>query len=152
MLYVAGYPLLAVGLGLLLWSGSRRVDWGDLVDVAIVTLASLLVLWPIVFQPALDEGWSWTTLTGISYSTGDVLLLGLLAALFFHGERRSPVIWLTAASLVLVFVADLIYYVPTFGASASAVDLVGLHLARRLRLDRGGRNSSRRTPEPEGVG
>ncbi len=86
----------------------------------IVTLASLLVLWPIVFQPALNEGWSWTTLTGISYSTGDVLLLGLLAALFFHGERRSPVIWLTAASLVLVFAADLVYYVPTFGASATA--------------------------------
>jgi hypothetical protein len=90
VLYVAGYPLLAVGLGLLLWSGSRRVDWGDLVDVAIVTLASLLVLWPIVFQPALNEGWSWTTLTGISYSVGDVLLLGLLAALFFHGERPRP--------------------------------------------------------------
>ncbi len=120
VLYVAGYPLLAVGLGQLLWSGSRRVDWGDLVDVAIVTLASLLVLWPIVFQPALNEGWSWTTLTGISYSVGDVLLLGLLAALFFHGERRSPVIWLTAASLVFVFVADLVYYVPTFGATAVA--------------------------------
>ena len=120
VLYVTGYPLLAGGLALLLWSGARKVDWGDLVDVAIVTLASLLVLWPIVFQPALNEGWSWTTLTGISYSTGDVLLLGLLAALFFHGERRSPVIWLTAASLVLVFVADVIYYVPSFGATASA--------------------------------
>ena len=120
VLYIVGYPLLAVGLGLLLWTGSHKVDWGDLVDVAIVTLASLLVLWPIVFQPALNEGWSWTTFTGISYSTGDVLLLGLLAALFFHGERRSPVIWLTAASLVLVFVADLVYYVPTFGATASA--------------------------------
>ena len=120
VLYVAGYPLLAMGLGLLLWSGIRRVDWGDLVDVLIVTLASLLVLWPIVFQPALNEGWSWTTLTGISYSTGDVLLLGLLAALFFHGERRSPVIWLTAASLVFVFAADLVYYVPTFGASPTA--------------------------------
>lgn len=120
VLYVTGYPLLAGGLSLLLWSGIRRVDWGDLVDVAIVTLASLLVLWPIVFQPALNEGWSWTTITGISYSTGDVLLLGLLAALFFHGERRSPVIWLTAGSLVLVFVADIIYYVPSFGATASA--------------------------------
>ena len=120
ILYVVGYPLLAVGLGVLLWSGIRRVDWGDLVDVAIDTLASLLVLWPIVFQPALNEGWSWTTLTGISYSAGDVLLLGLLAALFFHGERRSTVIWLTAGSLVLVFVADVIFYVPTFGATASA--------------------------------
>ncbi len=120
VLYVVGYPLLVIGLGLLLWSGSRKVDWGDLVDVAIVTLASLLVLWPIVFQPLLDEGWSWATLTGLSYSVGDVLMLGLLAALFFHGERRSPVIWMTAASLVLVFVADVIYYVPTFGASLSA--------------------------------
>ena len=120
ILYVGGYPLLAVGLGVLLWSGARRVDWGDLVDVAIVTLASLLVLWPIVFQPALNEGWSWTTLTGIAYSVGDVLLLGLLAALFFHGERRSTVIWLIAGSLVFVFVADVIYYVPTFGKSVSA--------------------------------
>ena len=42
-------------------------------------LASLLVLWPIVFQPLLNVGWSLTTFTGLSYSVGDVLLLGLLA-------------------------------------------------------------------------
>jgi PAS domain S-box-containing protein len=150
VLYVAGYPLLAVGLGLLLGSGRRGFDWGDLVDVSIVTLASLLVLWPIVFQPLLDEGWSWTTLAGLSYSTGDVLLLGLLAALFFHGERRSAVIWLLAGSLVLVFVADLIYYVPTFGATGSAViwsdstwlaayvliAAAGVHTAERRSSDR----------------
>ena len=112
VLYVVGYPLLAVGLGLLLRSGRKGFDWGDLVDVSIVTLASLLVLWPIVFQPAISEGWSWATFVGLCYSTGDVLLLGLLAALFFHGERRSAVIWLMGGSLVLVFAADLLYYVP----------------------------------------
>jgi PAS domain S-box-containing protein len=146
VLYTAGYPLLAVGLCMLLWSGSRKVDRGDLVDVAIVTLASLIVLWPIVFQPLLNEGWSLTTLAGLSYSTGDVLLLGLLAALFFHGERRSTVIWLTAVSIVLVFIADLIYYVPTFGATAQAqiwsdstwlaayilIAAAGIHPAERL--------------------
>ena len=56
VLYVTGYPLLAGGLALLLWSRHRKVDWGDLVDVAIVTLASLLVLWPIVFQPSAERG------------------------------------------------------------------------------------------------
>ena len=152
VLYVAGYPLLAVGLGLLLWSGIRRVDWGDLVDVAIVTLASLLVLWPIVFQPALNEGWSWTTLTGISYSTGDVLLLGLLAALFFHGERRSPVIWLTAASLVLVFAGRPRLLRADVRGHRDRANLVGLHLARRLRPDRCGRHPPRRAPEPKVVG
>jgi PAS domain S-box-containing protein len=120
VLYVGGYPLLAVGLGLLLRSGSRGFDWGDLVDVSIVTLASLLVLWPVVFQPAIDEGWSWGTFAGLSYSTGDVLLLGLLAALFFHSGRRSAVIWMLAASLLLVFVADFVFYVPMLGAHANA--------------------------------
>ena len=150
VLYVAGYPLLAVGLGLLLGSGRRGFDWGDLVDVSIVTLASLLVLWPIVFQPLLNEGWSLTTVAGLSYATGDVLLLGLLAALFFHGERRSAVIWLLAGSILLVFVADLIYYVPTFGATGNAViwsdstwlaayvmiAAAGVHTAERRSSDR----------------
>ena len=135
--------------------GGRKVDWGDLVDVAIVTLASLLVLWPIVFQPLLDEGWSWTTLAGLSYSVGDVLLLGLLAALFFHGERRSPVIWLTAGSLVLVFVADLIYYVPTFGASLTAETwsdatwLAGYVLIAAAGIHRAERRSPRPTAAAE---
>jgi PAS domain S-box-containing protein len=119
VLYVLGYPLLAVGLGLLLRSGSRGFQWGDLVDVLIVTLASLLVLWPIVFQPALETGWSLTTLAGFAYATGDVLLLGLVAALFFHGERRSAVIWMLVGSLLLVFVGDLIFYVPALGVSDS---------------------------------
>jgi PAS domain S-box-containing protein len=150
VLYVIGYPLLAVGLGLLLRSGSKKFNWGDLVDVAIVTFASLLVLWPIVFQPMIEEGWSWATIAGLSYSTGDVLLLGLLAALFFHGERRSAVIWLVAGSLVLVFLADIVFYVPTFGASTTAqvwsdctwlaayvlIAAAGIHPAERRRQER----------------
>ena len=118
--YVSGYPLLAVGLGLLLQSESKRFDWGDLVDVAIITLAAALVLWPTVFQPTLAEGWSWATLISVSYSSGDVLLLGLLAALIFYGGRRSTAIWLMAGSLLLVFVADLIYYVPDFAGGVPA--------------------------------
>jgi hypothetical protein len=158
VLYVIGYPMLAVGLGLLLWSGYRDVDWGDLVDVAIITLASLFVLWPIVFQPALDQGLSWATVAGLSYSTGDVLLLGLLAALSFHGDRRSAVIWLIAGSLILVFVGDLIYYFPSIGVSPFAqtwsdsgwlaayvlIAAAGIHPGERRRRNRSRSVDSRR--------
>jgi PAS domain S-box-containing protein len=118
--YVLGYPFLALGLGMLLRSTSRGFGAGDLVDVAIVTLAWGLVLWPVVFQPNLVDGPSWAAVTAVGYSSGDVVLLGLLAALFFQGGRRAPAIWLLACSLVLVFVADLVYYVPTIGESAAA--------------------------------
>lgn len=118
--YAIGYPLLAAGLALLLWRGNRGIGWGDLVDVAIITLAALFVLWPVVFAPILEGEASWTTVVALSYSTGDVLLLGLLAALCVHGDRRSPVVWLIGCSLILSFAADLIFYVPTLGVTALA--------------------------------
>ena len=102
VLYVSGYPLLTVDLGLLLRSGSRRFYWGDVVDVAIITMASLLVLWPIVFQPAINEGWGWTTIVGLLITfdvitfthrwnyitTTSVYPLYLAVIVFFWADRR----------------------------------------------------------------
>ncbi|MGZ8782026.1 MAG: PAS domain S-box protein, partial [Gaiellaceae bacterium] len=119
VLYVLGYPVLAAGLGMLLRSDNRGFGWGEIVDGTIIALAFGLLLWPVVFQPAFVEGLSAATVTGLAYSTGDVLLLGLLAALFFQGGRRPVPVSFLAGSLLLVFVADVVYYVPTLGSSPS---------------------------------
>ncbi len=121
LLYVAGYVLLAVGLSLMLRSGTQNRDWGDLVDVAIIAVALGLVLWPFVFEPTIELGWSIVNIVAIVYSAGDVLLLALLAALFFEAGRRTPSVWLMVTSIVLIFSGDVIYYVPVFAESA-AVD------------------------------
>ena len=62
VLYVGGYVLLAVGLGSMLRSGTQDHDWGDIVDAGIITVSVALVLWPIVFEPTLELGWSAATL------------------------------------------------------------------------------------------
>ena len=117
VLYVAGYVLLAVGLGLMLRSGTQNRDWGDIVDVAIIAVAMALVVWPFVFEPTVELGWSLANGVAVVYSAGDVLLLALLAALFFAGGRRTASVSLMVTSIALVFAADVVYYVPAFAES-----------------------------------
>ena len=117
VLYVAGYVLLAVGLGLMLRSGTQSRDWGDIVDVAIIAVATGLVLWPFVFESTLELGWSLPNAVAVVYAAGDVLLLALLAALYFDGGKRTVAVKLMVTSIALVFAGDLMYYVPAFGES-----------------------------------
>jgi len=121
--YVAGYILLAVGLALMLRLGTQRRDWGDIVDVAIIAVAAALVLWPFVFEPTVELGWTLSNFAALAYSAGDVLLLALLAALFFDAGRRTVSVSLMVGAVSLVFAADLVYYVPVF-AEGAAVDRV----------------------------
>ena len=123
VLYVAGYVLLAVGLGSMLRSGSQDHDWGDIVDAGIIAVSAALVLWPVVFEPTLELGWSAATLVALAYSAGDVVLLALLAALFFEGGRRSVSFSLMVVAVSLVFAADLIYYIPALAEGAAVGQL-----------------------------
>ena len=119
VLYVAGYVLLAVGLVSMLRSGTQDHDWGDIVDAGIIAVAAALVLWPIVFEPTLELGWSAATLVALAYSAGDVVLLALLAALFFEGGRRTVSFSLMVVAVSLVFAADLVYYIPALAEGAA---------------------------------
>ena len=123
VLYVAGYVLLAVGLGSMLRSGTQDHDWGDIVDAGIIAVSAALVLWPVVFEPTLELGWSAATLVALAYSAGDVVLLALLAALFFEGGRRTISFSLMVVAVSLVFAADLVYYIPALADGAAVEPL-----------------------------
>ena len=119
VLYVGGYVLLAVALGSMLRSGTQEHSWGDIVDAGIIAVSAALVLWPIVFEPTLALGWSATTVVALAYSAGDVVLLALLAALFFEGGRRTISFSLMVVAVSLVFAADLVYYIPALAEGAA---------------------------------
>jgi PAS domain S-box-containing protein len=122
-IYTAGYVSLVTGLGLMLRSGRQNRGWSDTIDVATIAVAMGLVLWPFAFEPTVDLGWSLANVIGVIYPAGDVLLLALLASLFFDGGKRTASVKLMMTAVALVFAADFLYYVPLFSAS-SMVDPV----------------------------
>jgi PAS domain S-box-containing protein len=146
--YVAGYVLLALGLVVMLRRGTQSPDWGDLVDVTILAFAAGLMLWPFLFEPTIELGWSLATVVAVIYGASDVLLLALLAALYFDSGRRTVSVSLMVVSVALIFGGDIVYYVPGLAGSSSvatwsdaawiagyvAIGAAGLHRSSRAGL------------------
>ena len=110
--YLAGYPLLAAGPFVLVVGGRLRRGFAiDLVDAAIVALGGALLVWPFVFQPTIDLGWSAATAVSLAYSAGDLVLLALLTALLFNPVKRTRSVSLLALGMLAIFSADCLNYV-----------------------------------------
>ena len=119
----------------MLRSGTRNRDWGDIVDVAIIAVATVLVLWPFVFESTIELGWSLANLTAIVYAGGDVVLLALLAALYFDGGRRTVSVTLMVISVALVFAGSRLLH-PGVRRQRGPRRLGGCGVVRRLHSDR----------------
>jgi signal transduction histidine kinase len=108
--YLAGYPVIAAGLVLLLFAvgGHRRLP--ALLDAAIVTAAFLLVQWVYL----IDGIWSGSGSTAerivdAAYPVMDLVLLASLAGFFVTAAWRTPSFFLLTGAVVLLLVADEIY-------------------------------------------
>ncbi|MEU8817028.1 bifunctional diguanylate cyclase/phosphodiesterase [Actinoplanes sp. NPDC048796] len=101
--YLASYPMLAVGL-LLLVRGSR----GNLIDAAIVAIGLGLVYWIFIIYPVVvgDADSALERFTSTAYPAADVLLLTLLARLLTGARIASPSVWMLAVAVTLMFAAD----------------------------------------------
>ena len=55
-----------------------------------------------------------------------MILLGLLAALYFDGGRRAPAVTLMVVSVVFTCSADIVYYIPSLGETEAAATYAGL--------------------------
>ena len=110
LIYLAGYPLLAVGLLKL-----RPWDWvngiADLIDSAIAAIAIGLVIWVTIVVPATHSPYDSirSEVVDIAYPLLDLLLLGLALRLVLGGIRQSRAGQLLTAAMVLVLAADLHY-------------------------------------------
>jgi len=161
VLYLAGYPVLALGLALLVRRRSTTRDRPALLDAAIIATGFGLISWVLVMVPyfrdlelALLE-----LVVSLAYPVGDALLLALAAALAVAAGRRVVAYWLLVGNLVVTLVVDTAFSVlalrgadtgPTdagyvvgyvlLGAAALHPSMVGLSepvAERRARLRRG---------------
>jgi len=115
VLYVAGYPVLAFGMVLLV---RHRVPGRDLVsaiDGAIVAIGVGAVAWAFVVSPyaARNELGLSTRLVSIAYPVFDLLVLAVMVRLLLSGGRRSVAYSLVAASVLVLLVTDGFYTVAT---------------------------------------
>jgi diguanylate cyclase (GGDEF)-like protein len=125
--YLATYPLLAVGL-LLLVRDRRGRDAAGLIDAMIVATGLGLVFWVFVLHPVAVAAGENSTLLGrvisTAYPAADVLLLVLVARLFTGSGGRTAGGRLLGVAVVLMLVADVAYAVMVQYGSYQAGDPV----------------------------
>ena len=135
-LYLAFYPASYTSLLLLARSRTDSFRSSLWLDGAIAALTVAAVIATLIFQPIVDatSGGPAEIAVNLAYPVGDVLLLGLVVAVFgLNGWRPDPVWLLLGGGLALTALADGLYL---FQSATEGVQ-------RRLRPSRG-----RRAPRP----
>jgi signal transduction histidine kinase len=125
-LYLAGYPVLAAGLALLVRRRSSRRDRSALLDAAIIATGFGLISWVLVMVPFFrDPAMTLLELlVSLAYPVADALLLALAAALAVGAGRRVLAYWLLIGNLVVTLVADTAFSVLALrGADTAPTDL-----------------------------
>jgi diguanylate cyclase (GGDEF)-like protein len=113
--YLAGYPLIALGLAVAI---RRRVAGGDrasLLDGAILATGAGIIWWVVALMPAAATADSEPMAFAISvaYPLGDLLLIGMALALAVTPGSRGASFALLIGSLVVMLVGDLVFALQT---------------------------------------
>jgi signal transduction histidine kinase len=112
--YLAGYPLLAAGLALLLVRAGGHHRLAGLGEAAIVTFAFALFQWVWIVDGIVDSGGSAAhRAVDAAYPTMDIVLLAGFAGFFVTAAWRAPAFLLLVTSIVSLLVADEVYGVST---------------------------------------
>jgi len=115
--YLAGYPIIAVGLLLLLIRAEGLQRHAGLLEAAIVTSAFALFQWVWVVQKIVDGSGSVVErAVNAGYPSMDIVLLAGLAGFFVTAAWRTPAFLLLVASIATLLVSDEIYGTTTYHA------------------------------------
>jgi signal transduction histidine kinase len=111
VLYLLGYPPIALGLLLLITSFGTWQRFAGLAEAGVVTLAFALAQWVFLMEPHLhDQGTSASErAVALAYPALDIFLLAGLAAFLVTPAWRTPAYRLLALSVVTMLVADELY-------------------------------------------
>jgi diguanylate cyclase (GGDEF)-like protein len=111
--YLGGYPVLAVGLLVLIRGRISGRDRAGLIDAAIIATGLGLLSWTFLMKPiATDPSLSLLErLISLAYPLGDVLLLVMVARLVTSPGARTAAYRLLSLALLLVLGADVVYAV-----------------------------------------
>ena len=155
VLYLAGYPFIALGLLMMI---RRRVGGGDrggALDAAILTTAAAILSWTFLIQPQLvgSELDSTSLLITLAYPVADLILIGVAMGLLTTPGARTPSFQMLALSLGLMLVADQIYAIQNLdGTYVSGGPIDTLYLIAYLLFGAAAAHPSmRRLTEPHPV-
>ena len=111
--YLAGYPVLATGLLILIRGRISGRDRAGLIDAAIIATGLGLLSWTFLMKPiAADPSLSLSErLISLAYPLGDVLLLVMVARLATSPGARTVAYRLLGLALVLLLGGDIGYAV-----------------------------------------
>jgi len=131
VLYLGGYPLIAVGLFLLIRRRLGGGDRGGLLDAAILTTGAAVLSWTFLMRPVVaDSELDLLSLSiSLAYPVADVLLIGVAMGLLTTPGARTASFALLGASLGSLVVADMVYALQTLDGSyvaGSTLDLLYL--------------------------
>lgn len=106
--YLSGYPLLWLGLALLIHARAPKRNWTALIDAAAITTTLALASWLFVMSPIVNNQTLTSTGRAISlaYPLGDLLLLATALRISMGANRRPPAYWLLGGGLVMLLFAD----------------------------------------------
>jgi diguanylate cyclase (GGDEF)-like protein/PAS domain S-box-containing protein len=114
-MYIAVYPVLMVGLLLLVRSRNRGADGPGLIDSLIISLGLALVSITQLIAPYIHDHTMalLPKCVSVAYPAGDIVLLAAGIRLAVDTGRRRPSFWLIIGSIVTLLVTDFTYGVFT---------------------------------------
>src|SRR3954447_9071416 len=117
--YIAVYPVLLVGLLLLLRRRNPTRDRGGSIDSLIITIGLALLSWLWLIAPYVrdDSLTLLPKLVSVAYPAGDILLLAGVVRLAVDGGRREGAFFLMCASILALLVTDFAYGLVTLAGN-----------------------------------
>ncbi|BBH71132.1 hypothetical protein ACTI_78170 [Actinoplanes sp. OR16] len=108
--YLAAYPLLAVGLLLIVRRRTPGWDGASMIDAAIVAIGAGFLVFEFVISPTMKNSMAdLVGLVSVAYPIGDLMLLVVGARLMLGAGPRGTPLRMIGAYLGLVLVADTFY-------------------------------------------
>ena len=128
--YLTGYPVIALGVYLLIRGRSSHRDVAGMLDAAIVTAGLGLLSWVLLAQPtiAASEDSALAAAVAAAYPSADILLVAGLVWLLTTSDGPLTALRLLLVAIALVIVADTLYLTSSlFGTGESfAIDFMWL--------------------------
>lgn len=118
IVYLAGYPVMAAALFVLIRGRTSGRDRAGLIDASIIATGLTLVVWTFIMReiPNADDSLL-GRLTSMLYIIGDVLLLSMIGRLVIAPGARTASYRLLVTALSVLLIGDIAYsYTTTVGA------------------------------------
>ncbi|MEU4623715.1 GGDEF domain-containing protein [Actinoplanes sp. NPDC023801] len=109
LFYLLAYPMMAVGLVMIVRRRTPGWDSASVIDAAIVAIGVGYLVFLFLVVPLVDFEDKITSLVSVAYPIGDVMLIVVGARLMLGAGPRTTALRFIGAYLGLVLVADAIY-------------------------------------------